>query len=367
MDGYARVGNNQYDSNIRLWFTQFSKNCPYGNSSCFGFSFWPIYERTADCAKSGDKWTGECYQLGELWSTPAVGVDFVSGVDDASVPYYQSPAFLTNPSRIYSTKKQYFFGGIKAGNVQDASYCGTITVPPARADGDYIKETIGYQRGDVETPAYKGNVLVVKQGEQRGWTTREDWYLAKNIGLVKIAEKTLGTETNYGGDRCQPQSHNCACGNILEPVPGDDQDCAMDHLITKPRWEMKLSKYYLGNELNVGLNGSAHSITVSPGDSFSLSVSDPSTGFSYEGFLEAKAEFISPDGVTVSQPGQWNYWFNESGEIKIKLSHNFPPGVYTTRFRSWVRRSQKAIDSGVETITVPAKLPWSNEVTITVN
>jgi hypothetical protein len=353
----AEANGYEAKTNVRLWFNDRAYHCPYGESPCLHFPYWKAYQRNLNQPYT---------DISNLWW------DAGSGVENSndSVGYYQAPLFLTNLSRTYSTRNTYFFMKKDGGRViPDGDLCNNFDSYFSQRYQN-IKEGISYTLDTVDNSIYQGPVIVFSQSEQGpetwSWTVKEDWYFAKDIGLVKHTQKKFRV-ANYPNNNslCDDTDHNCTCNDILTgPTPGDDSDCNNHATIKNPMHVMNLKKYYLGTKLDIKANGQ-NTLSVKQGDTYDLSAVDPSTGYTYEGYLEYNSLFTGTNGTTKNETGKLNLWFNETGKVKISVGA-YPPGTYSQKFRPWVRRQEDALASGSESIVETPDLPWSDPITIVV-
>lgn len=267
-------------------------------------------------------------------------------------PYLYTPRFLTD----FGDQIEFHY---------EQNHCGYNDLCNPDCKSTSGKLIMRYKKVRLDTPAYQGPAILVSQGEENGWCTREDWYLAKGIGLVRVDQWSCDTS----GKRCyDPQGRgHCSCSDYWYDNKTDHPNCYQNIALDCPPMTMELEKYYLGYGLDVKLNRDQTEIVVTPGKSFTLKVVDPHTNFTYEGFLESQADFISSDGTSIVPSGKWDLggtgWVNESGEVVVTLSDNFPEGIYTTRLRPWVFPPPQGSS---EEVTEQPNLPWSNLLTIRV-
>lgn len=270
--------------------------------------------------------------------------------------YFYTPKFLLDPMFEYRYSQK--FHAHLGSDEGDLCTAGIET-------HYWAKLVMRYKNVNITTSGFQGGTIMISQGEQGSpnpygiWCTREDWYLAKNIGIVKEAQWTCNDPAAcYDGG-----VGNCKCEHIDQYNPSDHPNCFKNIALQNPAMVFELEKYYLGHALDVKVNGQT-SIKVKPGETFTIDITDPSTGFTFDGFLETQSDFISPDGSSFASAGKkWNTWI-ENGKITVQLSPNFPPGTYKTKLRKWIFIPPEGTTT--EIVTGSNNLPWSNEITVDV-
>lgn len=88
--------------------------------------------------------------------------------------------------------------------------------------------------------------------DERSWRVREDWYLEKNVGFIKLDQKLFNLVGK--GGVCNDSNKQCKCENIhtsINSVAGLDIDCNYAKLIQKPTFTTNIYKYYIGAPLNI--------------------------------------------------------------------------------------------------------------------
>jgi hypothetical protein len=283
-------------------------------------------------------------------------------------PYLYVPKFLPNLGENLEYRYWQQFYGIATQN--EVNTC--TQTPLRRSKGEMIMR---YKLINIDTPAYSGPTLVVSQGERGGsWCTREDWYFAPKIGIVKITQWNCNTQGGscynpqgfQGGCRCGPDQYAPPNFTTYLDDPSNHPNCYKNLILDRPAMEMVVEKYYLGNGLKVTVNNETK-IRVKRGEEARLKFTDPSTNFTYEGDLEIDNSFISPDGTNIVSTGKWNVWIDESGELKLKIDKKIPFGTYHARFRPSVFTSPpESLVMGSEVLLSTNSLPWSNEIVIQV-
>ncbi len=215
----------------------------------------------------------------------------------------------------------------------------------------------------VETPAYTGPAIRIRQLEigLTGWAHREDWWFAKNIGLVRIDKITFteylpdGTMTN----RCSPNK------------PNYDFRCTNPDVMTNPPIIMKLKNYYVGDPLIVRVTSPSGNPPAVPINSrYRLSVISSRTNQPYTGKLEFIDCISDTSCVQTSPPQVWGSGFNEfnwiqNGVIEVNLNTGYPYrlGLHHIKFRPVVDKVPASPDNPYgETVVTKTELPWSNEV-----
>ncbi len=171
---------------------------------------------------------------------------------------------------------------------------------------------------------------------------RESWFLAKDVGLIKIQQAFFGPRL---GRSCST-----------------DSDCLSDE-IAQPDVDVTLVGAYLGSTPTVQVSTSA---TAPRGSSVCvnnyelgafydvwLTNTADAGATEYTGYLEARAHTASG----TSQPIKWS-WVDQ-GHARIWL-WNAAPGRYTASFRIWAPNERFENESGL----IDPQLPWSAPVTV---
>lgn len=220
--------------------------------------------------------------------------------------------------------------------------------PPNNAIERFMSTEI--HQTTVSTPTYSGPALRMSHIEARfpigtGWYIREDWYLVRDLGRVKIDKRHLTA------DLCQSGA----------PHP----DCKGDQAMQDPFLTMELSSYYIGGPLTITIDPPQ----VATNGAYLLTATSQQ-GSPYTGYLEAKT-CISETSCIPGNPFKWGYgagryiWVQE-GTAQVDLSQipNHPPGLRHSYFRPWVETSPA--NTLGETRVTQTDLPWSQEVPIRV-
>jgi hypothetical protein len=255
--------------------------------------------------------------------------------DDGSRNYdkvFYAPYFYSNNY----ARDQYTYEVVdhltSAGDLCNLKYDYTTSIPR------YFKSHLDY--GNVVTPVYSGPVVILRQIEGRypqgnGWYTREDWYLARDIGIVQIEKEGLR-------DKC----------------PGSNSVCDVNIPMTNPSMRLYLKNWYGGGPLTINITPTS----VSRTGKYTLTAR--STKGPYTGWLEAKV-CISETSCTPDRQFKWSDWVQD-GVANVDLSRlNLQPGTRNAVYRPWVERTPD--DETGETRVTNTELPWSNLTRITLN
>ncbi|OGD08650.1 hypothetical protein A2397_04910 [Candidatus Amesbacteria bacterium RIFOXYB1_FULL_44_23] len=252
--------------------------------------------------------------------------------------YIQPNWNLERVDRLYSTKTGA--DPICPGNYNQAT--------------DYPRYwNIRYIEDNVDTPAYSGPVLRLRQIEGKyplntGWYIREDWYLAPNIGIVQMDIKNLVSLCPNTGVR--------------------DPDCDGLGPMANPPAKMKLTGYYRGDK---GLSVSVTPETVSKTGKYYLRAYYVENGknIGYTGYLQAKSCIGS--SCTPGTPFKWGngdgtyIWMNNGvGVADLSKIRTLLTGEYHSYFRPFI--DVTPADTTGETTLTSTNLPWSNQVVINV-
>lgn len=261
-------------------------------------------------------------------------------------PYPYTPKFLSGFGEQSEYRYTQSYCGYNAGGtnpVPEGDLCTEQCVWDGRAD-----LIMRYQNLNLSTPAYNGPAVLVSQGEHGGWCTREDWYLAPNIGIARV------DQWSCTDNPAQSAAANY-CGSWTDNGT-NAPNCYRNLALSNPPMSMSLEKYYLGGPLKVLANGAA-TLTARPGDTLNLTVTDPATGFTFEGHLESDNSSVNSQLAA--------YWFPQNGTGSVKLP--VTPGTYNLRFREHIfGPAAESLAAGSETVTGANGLPWSNTVTVNV-
>ncbi len=277
-------------------------------------------------------------------------------------PYLYSPKFLPGLGNNleYRYNQNYYWNYGQPGiPIADENMCRDTSL--GRDQADLIMR---YQLTGINTPAYHGPALLVSQGEKSSWCTREDWYLAPNIGISRVDQWNCNTT----GNSCYDGQHfgSCNC-NSWTIDSGNHPNCYQNLALQDPAMSMSLVKYYLGHALQASVNNTT-SVQTNARQTLAFNFIDPSTNFTYEGQLDTENSFISPDGNSLVAAGKWNTWVGTDGKVTMTIGQNILPGTYRTRFRPHFFSSpDSALQTNAESVTGQNNLPWSNEVTLTIN
>ena len=321
------------------------------------------------------------FQGGELWSQNSIGALYSKA--------YHFPSSSTNPiSEIGSIYPGY---NVNFRTLDTQSYAYNYFAPYLYAPNLFVPANYDFERTDmiygsanqdmcvtvynpnhnhywhiayipdsVDTPAYKGPALRVwqveaglsrsadgkwstKPEEGFNWITREDWYLAENIGIVQVDE--------YGG-WCKDNLSACLSKDKPYSPP------------SKPPVQFKLTSYYIGQPLQISVSPAQ----VEKNGTYTLHFNN-----NYTGYLEAKS-CVAESSCTPGQPFKWGngdgatYIWAENGVAEADLSRispdYLPEGLYHNYFRPWIDTTPS--DTPQETVITKTELPWSNEVLIRV-
>ena len=323
------------------------------------------------------------FQEGEKWSENMMGILYHKG--------YQFPTHLANPLAEGGTfspdfglqTKHYSDDGVH--NFENTYYAPYVWSARYAYNGWSLKKVdrfyptgelipegkncrVGYQPSpghywdlqiydeEVETPAYSGPAVrlrffeaglpIAPIGQPGRWITREDWYLARGIGLVQLDKWGLTGKC----DTDLTTKDDPAC---WEPGP------------LEPPIQLKLRNYYIGEPLVVSLWPRA----VSQTGSYQLRARSQSSGQPYTGKLEVKVcisdqvctptnQFVWPD-----VHGQAN-WVQDGGiEVDLSGGYTVQPGLRQMVFRPVIERLDQPDITGEVSVT-RTELPWSNEVSL---
>jgi hypothetical protein len=221
-------------------------------------------------------------------------------------------------------------------------------------------------QADLNSGTGSGNLQVgdlhirfIEHRTDTGWRNREDWFLRKGEGVVRIE-----TAWNKFSDDC---IDNYACWQN----PNSSEDCICwarrippsmitDGIYRIQRYEPHKLSFIIKESGTV-------SYTVPRGDYFTLK----KTSSDYTGYLAEKgrpdqiwkAHQLNPNGETVFQ----DMWFQD-GETKIYVPADYPLGTVKGSFRSWIWSKpdgETAADG--ETTIEPSSYPdWSDDISVTI-
>lgn len=271
-------------------------------------------------------------------------------------PYFISPRYLPG-SLNYSFARQdeiYSFSGN-----QNVDVCQIYN-----SDEDYNTRghgwDISYDWENVSTPAYSGQALRIKFLEYSVNTTnpndlfllREDWFFAKNIGLVLLRQKELRCPD------CNPARNvtrsNCAFNgvNLCETT----LSCNSDNC---PDLELKLTNAYVGQ----GLAVSTSDIWTKPGQSMNLEVKY-GDGKPYTGYLDFYSNITYLDGTVDTTAGYWSGRWVQDGEITEIIPGNIQHGRRDIKFRRHIPQLPANHLPAETADTFNNTLPWSNTLTL---
>ena len=324
LEGYILSNKNV---NFRIFLSYFQSGAPWSNAT-LGRPFALEYQRSGSTSLES---LGTITESVRHYSNEP-GVDFDN--------FYFAPQFLGKEFMPIGWKYEaidriYFNEGpqkIYSGNLD---YKAQIRERWA-SDQLFIENYI-------DTPAYKGPGLrlrLFEAGYPRypiggGWSIREDWYFAKNIGRVQI------------------DSIDCRRRLLNDP------DCNINSTskMANPELTMKLTSYYSGSPLQTSVS------VDSSGTKWTLHASTP-TGL-YTGYIEAK-NCISETGCTPDTPFKWGYgdgtyfWVdNGVAEVDTNRVVNLQFGLRHAWFRPWVEKPP--VGATAEQVLTNTQLPWSNE------
>ena len=276
---------------------------------------------------------------------------FLSPDEDSFPPYFTTPRYLDIDDQINHP-------GFHELGFEYAAY-------PQRSEFDCDRSyeipedgwKVAYKMVNVETPTYMGSALRIRFWEYvipDGYDVDDDpgdalldatsinfdeWYLANNIGIVKINNKIKR------GQRC-----------------GDDPDCRDEtETMQDPMVTMNLVNYYhVGEPFNVSVSP----VVVQPGGIYTVSL-----GETYNGYVEVMGEHESLNGrVTSIERHRWgssageqmigDFWF-DNGDFSIALPGDATPGTYRFQLRPFIIGE----DNGLAPSNL---LPWSNEIAVIV-
>jgi len=148
--------------------------------------------------------------------------------------YLYTPKFLTD----FEDKIEYRYQHYVCTNEDDGSLIGDWNVcKQACTFKAYPNLIMRYKKVDIDTPAYSGPALLLSQGEEshwenvKGWCTREDWYLAPGVGIVRVDQWSCNNN-NYCYDAYGNKSDDCQCNGWYddpENHPNCYQNIAIDN------------------------------------------------------------------------------------------------------------------------------------------
>ncbi|MFH1088727.1 MAG: hypothetical protein V1719_02700 [Patescibacteria group bacterium] len=329
-------------SNLRFMLTYFQVGEPW-NQNSFGALYHKVYQFPSSA-------TNPIRELGSICPTCRVNLrmfDYQSYGYNYFAPYLYAPNIFVPAN--------YDFERIGANyDSRNEGACSTNYSPTNHNHYWHIT----YLPDSVDTPAYKGPALRVMQVEaglipgskkpQEGfsWVTREDWYLAENIGIVQIDEYGMWCKDHIADGLC---------------LRTDKKPYELDNSLTQPGVQIKLTSYYTGGPLQITVTPTQ----VEQTGNYTLHVNN-----NYTGYLEVKG-CISESSCIPTQPFKWKdcngmpIWV-ENGIANANLSQctNLPVGLYHNYFRPWIDTTPA--DTTGETRLTTTELPWSNEVLIRV-
>ena len=232
----------------------------------------------------------------------------------------------------------------------------------------------------VATTAYTGPAVRVRffeWGNGGGRANREDWYLAPNIGLVRLDRWDLSSQCGT--------PLPWICKTDAAPYPTTD-------LTKRPHTQLILSGFYaydpsvtsypsptpnpyptLSVNITSPTSNSIPVVNLSSPSSSKYTLRVRSRGKNYSGKLMTKACVTSTNvGCTAGAETIWKHngrdiaWIGSNGLITVDLyGINLTPGFYHAQFKPVVE-SVPAGDGTGETKVTSTQLPWSKEIIIEV-
>ncbi|MBN2005703.1 MAG: hypothetical protein JXA21_20265 [Anaerolineae bacterium] len=279
--------------------------------------------------------------------------------------YFLSPR-LVNPSAVYQFERNdRIFRPYRSGITTD-NYCGSVPsgwdtkYPSSGYEKDHgwhldIKPTtISVFGQSVQALRYRWIEYQVPMGS--GFILREDWYVAKNIGLVKLDGKDISHYLpNLTWAQCQSEPM-CLGKDFLDTPTRPSSDAGK----VLPDVTMSVSNAYLGGTLtaNNSLNG------VNWGSSITLQYGVNQTWYlrlsgNYTGWVDV---YSSYNGGAWTITEKWG-WANNGVIVRTKAA-SVARGTYLARYRPHtLELSDISPLPGNESQLSIVEKPWSNQIT----
>ncbi|OGM22427.1 hypothetical protein A2865_04305 [Candidatus Woesebacteria bacterium RIFCSPHIGHO2_01_FULL_39_17] len=223
-------------------------------------------------------------------------------------------------------------------------YSGSQCQPKYVTTGRESWWEMSYHNENVQTPAYTGPAVRIRVFEagypigSESWVTREDWYLARNLGPVQIEKRGL-----QGLCHTNPP----------------DPDCFSTSKMARPEITMQLADYYVGGPLQIRL--STDSVYRRGRYTLYAKALDKAGNYTrnYTGWLEV----IVCINDTPCEPDRMFKWneFVQNGVANVDLSKfNLASGLRQAKYRPWIEKPPSDV-TGEASIS-STQLPWSNKV-----
>ena len=228
------------------------------------------------------------------------------------------------------------------------------------------------QAGDLQIRFFEHNGI--GNSGPLGALNREDWFLRKNVGVVRI-EAARGKYT----DECVEQQHgNFSCWQNPSLSASAACNCWSRRIHPSLIDEgFSLTQKYTPHQLTFVVKESGTTTySVQPGGNYTLK----ETSANYTGYLQVmnkpnqiwKAytyKGCAVGNLSCNEPPQLNDMWLEGGEVRIYVPLDFPAGTYTGQFRSHIWEKPSGTDGSnvTETAIEPNYPAWSAPITIQVS
>lgn len=127
-------------------------------------------------------------------------------------PYLYSPLYIDDIQFGFAEWNKYFL--IWQHCMTNIEYCNSL--PSMSSNAKLVSR---FEEGTVRVRTFMGpsdvDVIINKQGEKNGWCSREDWYLAEGIGMMKLLQWSCNDDHYNSGE----------CTDLETPATGDHDYC----------------------------------------------------------------------------------------------------------------------------------------------